>query len=106
MGVQTGANAPIVANLWRPTHLVDALEAVPSLGSHADRSARLLIIYVQLERRHACARRMLARCNLGSKGNSMGWLLALKSWTGAHPWLQSRLSLDKKISETSIKIMK
>ena len=49
-----------------------------------------------------CARRMLARCDLGSKGNSMGWLLALKSWTGAHPWLQSRLSLDKKISETSI----
>ena len=33
----------------------------------------------------------------------MGWLLALKSWTGTHPWLQSRLSLDKKISETSIK---
>ena len=50
-----------------------------------------------------CARRMLARCNLSSKENSMGWLLALKSWTGAHPWLQSRLSLDKKISETSIK---
>ena len=53
-----------------------------------------------------CARLMLARCNLGSKENSMGWLLALKSWTGAHPWLQSRLSLDKKISETSIKIIK
>ena len=53
-----------------------------------------------------CARRMLARCNLGSKENSMGWLLALKSWTGAHPWLQSRLSLDNKISETSIKISK
>ena len=51
-----------------------------------------------------CARRMLACCNLGSKENSMGWLLALKSWTGAHPWLQSRLSLDKKISETSIKM--
>ena len=53
-----------------------------------------------------CARRMLARCNLGSKENSMGWLLALKSWTGAHPWLQSRLSLDKKNSETSIKSIK
>ena len=57
-----------------------------------------------------CARRvcvrMLARCNFGSKENSMGWLLALKSWTGAHTWLQSRLSLDKKISETSIKIIK
>ena len=55
-----------------------------------------------------CARRvcvrMLARCNFGSKENSMGWLLAMKSWTGAHPWLQSRLSLDKKISETSIKM--
>ena len=32
--------------------------------------------------------------------------MALKSWTGAHPWLQSRLSLDKKICETSIKIIK
>ena len=51
-GLQTGANAPIVAltckfvapNLARqsrPTHLVDVLEAVPSLGSHAE--ARLLI---------------------------------------------------------------
>ena len=43
---------------------------------------------------------------LALRRNSMGWLLALKSWTGAHPWLQSRLCLDKKISETSIKIIK
>ena len=98
MGIQTGANAPIVADLWRPIHLVEAL------GSHADHSARLLIIiYVQLERRHACPSALGVcayecwLCNFGSKENSMGWLLALKSWTGAHPWLQSRLSLDKKL---------
>ena len=64
-GSQSGANAPIVAltckicgahGTSRPTNLVDVLEAVPQPRLfHADRSARLLIIYVQLERRQVCA---------------------------------------------------
>ena len=36
-------------------------------------------------REHSACVRIYACCNFGSKENSMDWLLALKSWTGAHP---------------------